>query len=120
MADAKRQSARPGEDVSSTLQLPIHLVRNVTAKESAEEIANYFSKISQRLTPIEDDVLPEFIATRLENDNCEHPSIREGETLERMKKSKKTDSIPGDIPASIMKELLPEFALPINAFLKKQ
>ena len=36
-----------------------------------------------------------------------------------MKKSKKTDSVPGDIPASILKEFLPEFALPINAILKE-
>ena len=83
MADAKRLSTRPGEDVSSTFQLPSHLVRNLTAKESAEEIANFVSKISQRFTPIEDDVLPEFIATRLENDNCEHPSIREDEEIQK-------------------------------------
>jgi hypothetical protein len=35
-----------------------------------------------------------------------------------MKKAKKTDSVPGDIPSEIMKEFLPEFATPITAILK--
>jgi hypothetical protein len=119
MAEAKRMSARPGEDVSSTFLLPNHLDRNLTAKESAEEIADYFAKISQEFTPVEEDALPEYLTTRLESDDCEHPAIREEDTYERMKKSKKTDSVPGDIPAAVLKEFLPEFALPINAILKE-
>ena len=36
-----------------------------------------------------------------------------------MKASKKTDSVPGDIPSSILKEFLPEFASPVTSILKE-
>ena len=36
-----------------------------------------------------------------------------------MKSAKMTDSVPGDIPASILKEFLPEFATPVTAILKE-
>ena len=36
-----------------------------------------------------------------------------------MKEAKKTDSVPGDIPATILKEFLPEFATPVTAILKQ-
>ena len=35
-----------------------------------------------------------------------------------MKASKKTDSVPGDIPAPILKEFHPEFAAPVTAIIK--
>ena len=56
--EAKRLSARPGEDTSPAFSLPSHIDRNLTAKESAEEIVSFFAKISQEFTPIEDDILP--------------------------------------------------------------
>ena len=34
-----------------------------------------------------------------------------------MTASKKTDSVPGDIPASILQEFLPEFSSPVKAIL---
>ena len=36
-----------------------------------------------------------------------------------MKLSKKTDSVPGDIPKSILQEFLPEFSSPITAILRE-
>ena len=36
-----------------------------------------------------------------------------------MKASKKTDSVPGDIPSSILKEFLPEFASPVTSILRE-
>ena len=35
-----------------------------------------------------------------------------------MKAAKKTDSVPGDIPAAILQEFLPEFTSPITAILR--
>ena len=34
-----------------------------------------------------------------------------------MKASKKTDSVPGDIPKTVLQEFLPEFASPVTAIL---
>ena len=36
-----------------------------------------------------------------------------------MEQAKKTDTVPGDVPASILKEFLPEFATPVTAILKE-
>ena len=36
-----------------------------------------------------------------------------------MKAAKITDSVPGDIPAAILKEFLPEFTTPITAIIKE-
>ena len=60
-SDAKRLSTRSGEDVTSTFQLPCHIDRNLTAKDSGEEIADYFAKSGQEFTPIEEEILPEFL-----------------------------------------------------------
>ena len=38
---------------------------------------------------------------------------------QNMKEAKKTESVPGDIPAPILKEFLPEFATPVTAILKQ-
>ena len=36
-----------------------------------------------------------------------------------MKAAKKTESVPGDIPAALLQEFMPEFASPITAILKE-
>ena len=36
-----------------------------------------------------------------------------------MKEAKKTDSVPGDLPATILKEFIPEFAAPVTAIIKE-
>ena len=65
LQDAKRLATRPGDDTSSTFKLPDHINRNLTAKESAEEIAMYFSKISQEFKPIEEYSLPHNLEEKL-------------------------------------------------------
>ena len=64
--DAKRLAARPGYDTSPTFTLPNHINRNLFAKESAEEIASFFPKISQEFTPIEEDTLSNNLTIKLE------------------------------------------------------
>ena len=112
MKKAKSLASRPGEDLSSTFSLPSHIDQNLTPNQSAEKLVQYFSAISQEFTPIEEDTLPERVELRLNNESCEHPQILEHEIYENMKRAKKTDSVPGDIPASILKEFLPEFSTP--------
>ena len=119
LQDAKGLAARPEDETSSTFILPDHINRNLSAKESADEIATFFSKISQEFTPIEDYILPTNISEKLSTEACEHPYISEHKTYENMKESKKTDSVPGDIPSKILKEFLPEFALPVTAILRE-
>ena len=53
--EANRLGARPGEDIYPTFSLPSHIDSNLTEAQSAEAIAEYFSKISQEYCPIDDD-----------------------------------------------------------------
>ena len=117
--DASRLAARPGEDVEQTFTLPKHIDDNLTNEECAERFASFFSKISKEFKPIEEDILPENLQNRLNEDKCQHPNIWEHEVYQNMKKAKKTDSVPGDIPKTILKEFLPELAAPVTAIIRK-
>ena len=89
--EANRLSARPGEDISGSFSLPAHIDANFTALQSAEAIANHFSKISQEYTPIEDDISTRWmeVKERLSNTKCTHPQIFEHEIYENMKSQRK-------------------------------
>ena len=121
MREANRLSARPGEEESSTFLLPTHIEANYTPLQSAEAIANHFAKISQEFTPINEDISPKWLEVKhkLNETPCSHPDIQEHIVYENMKSAKKTDSVPGDIPSSILREFLPELATPVTAILKK-
>ena len=113
-------SSRPGEDTSSTFSLQTHIDESLTPQQSAERIVKYFSKISQEYTPIENDISAPWmdVQAQLDKAPCSHPLIEEHIVYQNMKNAKKTDSVPGDIPAQILKEFLQEFSTPITAILK--
>ena len=117
----KEASARPGEDSSTTFSLPSHVDANFTPKESAEAIAEYFSKISQEYTSIEEDKSARWMDVQkmMQQTSCSHPVIFEHEIFENMKAAKKTDSVPGDVPAAILKEFLPKFSSPVTAIIRE-
>ena len=77
MKEAKWISARPWEDDCATFTLPEHLDENLTPEQSAERIARYLSKISQEYKPIEEDTLSPQLQSRLDNEVCHHPAVRE-------------------------------------------
>ena len=121
MREASRLSARPGEDTSSTFSLPTHIDANFTPKRSAEEIADYLAKISQEYTPIEDDTSSPWmeVQEKINSTPCDHIDIQEYQVFSNMKNAKVTDSVPGAIPASILREFLPDFNTPVTALLKE-
>ena len=47
---------------------------------------------------------------KLNQGPCSHIDIQEHDIFQNMKAAKKTDSVPGQIPSSILQEFLPEFA----------
>ena len=119
--EASRLSSRPGEDISTTFSLPNHVALNLTTQQSAEAICSHFAAISQEYTPIEEDKSARWmeVQSNLSKQECNHPIIMEHEIYENMKSSKKTDSVPGDIPVNILKEFLPEFTTPITTIIKE-
>ena len=87
--------------------------------ESAEEIANFFSKISQEYDPLSIDTLPDRVRKQLLLDPCDHPSFEEYDIYQELCGTKKTCSVPGDVPSEILDEFLPEFCTPITAIINK-
>ena len=83
--EAKRISARPGDDSSFTFTLPTHTDANFTAHQSAEAIADYFSQISQEYTLIEEDSSAPWLEAqkKIYTDECNHPAIIEHQVLRK-------------------------------------
>ena len=75
--EANRISGRPGEDSSSSFVLPAHVDANFTPKQSADAMVEYFSKISQEYTPIEEDISACWmeVQNKLNKEQCSHPTI---------------------------------------------
>ena len=85
--------------------------------ESAEVIADFFSKISQEYDPLDVNSLPERVRQKLDTDSCDHPVFEEHEIFHELSSGKKTDSVPGDIPTDILEEFLPELCTPITKII---
>ena len=111
--------ARPGDTLSKSFTLPDHLERGLSALQSAEEIADFFSKISQEYEPLDVSALPERVKDKLALDPCDHPVFEEHEIYSELLTAKKTCSVPGDIPTDILDEFLPEFTSPITHIFNK-
>ena len=111
--------ARPGDSPKNQFDLPEHVERGLSELESAEEIADFFSKISQEYDPLCLDTLPERVKNKLTVDSCDHPIFEEHEIYLELLGTKKTCSVPGDIPSEILEEFLPEFCTPITAIFNK-
>ena len=82
-------------------------------KVVCEEIADFFSSISQEYAPINRTLLPE----NLNHVSCptNAPIIEEYQIYDMIKESKLTKgSVPGDIPQKILKEYAVELATPIR------
>ena len=109
--------ARPGDAPLKSFTLPDHLDDGLTALQSAEKIADFFSKISQEYDPLNLEELPDRVRLKLLVDPCDHPVFEEHEVYADLLTAKKTCSVPGDIPVSILNEFLPEFVNPITKII---
>ena len=111
--------ARPGENNTTTFTLPSHIERGLSELESAEEVCTFFSLISQEYDPLNIDTLPDRVKIKILYDSCDHLSVSEHEIYNDIKHSKKTFSVPGDIPINILEEFLPEFVTPITSIFNE-
>ena len=69
----KRLGLRPGEDIQAGFQLPGHTELNLTPAQSAEVIAEHFSRISQEYQPLNIYNLPPNVQFYLKNSNQNLP-----------------------------------------------
>ena len=97
----------------------IEELKNKTTSQSAEIIADFYSKISNEYKPIELDQLPSYLPSKLP------PQLEEFDVYQRILKMKNTRSIyPIDVPNKLIKEFAHVLAAPLtnifNASLMEQ
>ena len=114
----KSLGARPGEcDEFSDFTLPTHAELGLTAEQSAEKIADFFSSISQEFPPLNVDLLPERVRMKLTDPTefCDRPTLTEYQVYQTILSAKKTKGgVEGDLPSKIVKEFSPELTTPIT------
>ena len=110
----KKMGAMPGEcDDSSSFNLPSY--ENLSPIESAEKVAEHFSKISREFPPLKTETLPVRVQQKLSNPESESqvPHIDEHEVYQKIKSTNKPKSgVPGDLPRRLVSEFGPELSVP--------
>ena len=111
----KRMGARPGDCTDAqTFTLPSHEKENMTNKQSAERIANYFAGISQEFPPLDQSSLPARVKRKIKSAGAA-PSVSEYEVYKKIRAAKKPRSgVPGDLPRTIVSEFAAELATPVH------
>ena len=116
----KKMGAQPGEcDEISSFTLPEH--ENLMNAESAELIAEHFSKISREFPPLDRETLPDRVSQKINNPERESkvPELFEHEVYMRIKQANKPKSgVPGDIPKKLVNEFRPELSVPVTKIFK--
>ena len=109
----KKMGAQPGDSIdANTFTLPTH--DNLTAEQSAEQIAMHFAEISQEYPPLEVGSLPTRVQTKLQCKDSP-PVISEEEAYRKIKTAKKPRSgVPNDLPKTLTQEFAPELAKPVS------
>ena len=119
---ALRKLEPGGHTKQNTFTLPEHADKGYSPSQSAERLAQYFSKISQEFDPINPDIFPPWIRQRLREgkDDISKPVLEEWQVHKKLSKSKKPNFlIPGDLPVKIVKEFTPELAKPATLIYNK-
>ena len=111
----KKMGAQPGEcGESGTFTLPTH--EHLFLEDSAELIAEHFSKISQEFPLLNVQELPERVTLKLKNPESESviPEISEYSVYKNIMAANKPKSgVPGDLPKKLVTEFGPELSTPV-------
>ena len=115
-----KMGAQPGEcDQAGSFTLPNH--EHLEVNEAAEQIAEYFSKISREFPPLNVEELPERVTLKLSSPESESliPNIDEHEVYRNILAANKPKSgVPGDLPRKLVNEFGPELSTPISKIFK--
>ena len=109
----KKMGAQPWDCTdSSTFTFPTHESENLSEEQSAECIAQHFAEISQQFPPLDINLLPARVKTKLKTKSSP-PVVEDYEVYHKIKSAKKPRSgVPGDLPSALTKEFAPELAKP--------
>ena len=110
----KKLGARHFETTHAGFQLPEHAELNLDSAQSAELIAEHFSRISQEFEPLNTSLLPPNVQLFLSNyDPNLAPKLSASDVYSRIMKAKKPNGIvPGDIPKKLVQHCATTLAYP--------
>ena len=125
MVEGKRGSAykalkKLGSGSASTnddnsFQLPSHVESNYSPEESAEALADHFSKISQEFEPIDASKFSPALRNKILQPSESVPILEEYQVFRKIISSKKPNSsVPGDIPKKVVTSFAVELAKPVK------
>ena len=111
----KKMGAQPGDCIdANTFTLPSHESESLSDSQSAEKIANYFSRISEQFPPLDRKLLPERVQKKLESESFP-PKVDTLDVYRKVKAARKPKSgVPSDLPRQIVQEFAPELATPVQ------
>ena len=111
----KKLGLRPGETPQPSFQLPQHAENNLSASDSVEILADYFSSISQQYSPLEVSTLPPCIQSHLSTPLQDQliPRLTVYDVYRKILRAKKPNSsVPGDLPKKLVQHFAPQIAAP--------
>ena len=116
----RKLGVRPGDVSANTFTLPSHIENNLSARESAELIADHFAAISQDYDPIKLDNFSPIIREALSQpDLSVVPTLEEYQVYEKICKAKKPNStVKGDLPKKLVQEFSCELSGPVTVIYK--
>ena len=102
-------------------QLPNFVQENLSNLECAENIANFFSRVSQEYQPLNVNNLPPNIQEYLGNPVLNTaPELSNFDVFEKLVKAKKPkSSVPGDLPRKLTQQFPFELAIPVTKMFNK-
>ena len=106
---------QPGEGVKRAVVLPAFVEQGLSAQQSADRLADHFSKISQSVEPLNMNLFHPALRLALqEGKACRHkPVLTQHQVYVKMlKATKPKSSVSGDVPMKIIKQYTFEYAQP--------
>ena len=104
-----------GKNDDTNFEIPSHVEQNLSAEESAEVIADYFSSISQEFDPIDSSRFTPDLKEKLQLANEPTPIIEEYQVYRKILAAKKPNSsVPGDLPKKVVASFAVELSQPVK------
>ena len=114
----KKLGTAPGDVIKNTFSLPVH--KGLSDTEIANDLGQFFSKISQEYKPINLELLPERVVSKLQFFTDKIPEIEPYQIYEKIKTMNIPDSmVPADFPPRIWKNFGVEMATPVSIIVNK-
>ena len=112
---------KPGESQNCGIILPAYAEQNLTPKQSAKKLAEYFSSISQSVEPLNvDHFHPALRATLDEGRSGPKPTLSQHDVYRKiLTVSKPNSMVAGDIPTPLLKKCPYLYAGPVTKIFNK-